>query len=92
MVVVQELNSRGTHVLFRDKKRHLHLYDIEAQKRTTLLNFCQYVQWVPGSDVVVAQSRGNLCVWYSIRTPDQQTIYPIKGEVEDIERANNRSA
>ncbi|GMH45662.1 hypothetical protein BSKO_13619 [Bryopsis sp. KO-2023] len=86
-----ELNPRGTHILFRDKKRHLHVYDISLQHKATLLNFCQYVQWVPGSDVVVAQSRGNLCVWYSIRNPDQQTIYPIKGEVEDIERANNRT-
>ncbi len=27
----QELNHRGTHLLFRDKKRHLNLYDIQKQ-------------------------------------------------------------
>ena len=35
-----ELNARGTHVLFRDKKRQLHLYDIKNQARYTLLNYC----------------------------------------------------
>jgi hypothetical protein len=26
--------------------------------QVTLLNYCNYVQWVPDSDVVVAQNRG----------------------------------
>jgi hypothetical protein len=30
------------------------------------------------SDVVVAQSRDNLCVWYSINTPDRVSMFPIK--------------
>ncbi len=54
----QELNHRGTHLLFRDKKRHLSLYNIAKQERTTLLNYAGYVQWVPQSDVVVAQVGG----------------------------------
>jgi hypothetical protein len=74
----QELNSKGTYLLFRDKKRHLHLYDIQAQQRTTLLAYCQYVQWVPGADVVVAQSRQELCVWYNISAADTITKLPIK--------------
>ena len=86
-----ELNSRATHLLFRDKKKNLHLYNIKAQERLTLLNFCSYVQWVPNSDVVVAQNRGNLCVWYSINDPDKQTVLAIKGEVEDIERGRGRT-
>jgi intraflagellar transport protein 172 len=53
-----ELNTRATHLLFRDKKRQLHLFDVKTQTRHTLLNYCSYVQWVPGSDVVVAQNRG----------------------------------
>ena len=57
----------------------------------TLLNYCQYVQWVPGSDVVVAQSRGNLCVWYSLSAPERVTMLPIKGDVEGIERVNGRT-
>jgi len=27
-----------------------------------------------------------LCVWYSIDNPDKVTLYPIKGDVEEIER------
>jgi intraflagellar transport protein 172 len=86
-----ELNSRGNLLLFRDKRRQLHLYDLDAQKRSTLLNYCNYVQWVPDSDVVVAQNRSNLSVWYNIRYPDKATIYQIKGDVEQIERANGRT-
>jgi intraflagellar transport protein 172 len=86
-----ELNCRATKLIFRDKRRQLHLYDIHEQQRTTLLNFCSYVQWVPNSDVVVAQNRGNLCVWYSIDAPERVTIFNIKGDVEDIERNNGRT-
>ncbi|KUF97591.1 L-amino-acid oxidase [Phytophthora nicotianae] len=86
-----ELNSRGNLLLFRDKRRQLHLFDLDTQKRSTLLNYCNYVQWVPESDVVVAQNRGNLCVWYNIRAPDKATIYQIKGDVEQIERGNGRT-
>ena len=53
----------------------------------TLLTYCSYVQWVPGSDVVVAQNRGSLCVWYNINSPDKQTVVPIKGDVGDIQRS-----
>ena len=86
-----ELNSRATHLLFRDKKKNLHIYNIKGQERVTLLNYCSYVQWVPNSDVVVAQNRSNLCVWYSINDPDRQTVLAIKGEVEDIERSRGRT-
>eukprot|EP00618_Florenciella_parvula_P017071 CAMPEP_0119543784 /NCGR_PEP_ID=MMETSP1344-20130328/54343_1 /TAXON_ID=236787 /ORGANISM="Florenciella parvula, Strain CCMP2471" /LENGTH=1740 /DNA_ID=CAMNT_0007588171 /DNA_START=113 /DNA_END=5335 /DNA_ORIENTATION=- len=86
-----ELNSRGNLLLFRDKRRHLHLYDTESQTRHTLLNFCTYVQWVPESDVVVAQNRSNLCVWYNIHAPDQVTVHQIRGDVEEIERGDGRT-
>lgn len=39
---------------------------------------CFCFQWVPGSDVVVAQNRGNLCVWYNIDAPERVTMFPIK--------------
>eukprot|EP01028_Stygiella_incarcerata_P009695 TRINITY_DN4643_c0_g1_i1.p1 TRINITY_DN4643_c0_g1~~TRINITY_DN4643_c0_g1_i1.p1 ORF type:complete len:1792 (-),score=469.38 TRINITY_DN4643_c0_g1_i1:1897-7272(-) len=86
-----ELNHRGTKLLFRDQRHHLHLYDIETEKKSTLLSFCSYVQWVPDADVVVAQNRGNLCVWYNIDAPDRVTIVPINGEVVDIMRADNQT-
>uniref|UniRef100_A0A1A8U1D0 Intraflagellar transport protein 172 homolog n=1 Tax=Nothobranchius furzeri TaxID=105023 RepID=A0A1A8U1D0_NOTFU len=86
-----ELNETGRKLLFRDKKLQLHLYDINSGVRTTLLSFCSYVQWVPGSDVVVAQNRGNLCVWYSIDSPESFSIFNIKGDIVDLERADGRT-
>ena len=81
-----ELNPSGTKLLFRDKRRQLMLYNIKTQSKSTLLQFCTFVQWVPKSEVVVAQSRNNLNVWYSIDDPDKVTVYTIKGEVEEIDR------
>lgn len=49
------------------------------------------LQWVPGSDVVVAQSRNNACVWYNIDTPDRLSIFAIKGEIMDIIRADGKT-
>lgn len=86
-----ELNGRGNLLLFRDKKRLLHLYNINTQAKCQLLNFCTYVQWVPQSDVVVAQNRNNLCVWYNINAPEQITIHTIKGDIEEIERLDGRT-
>ena len=42
-----ELNRRANMLLFRDKRRQLHLFNVDTQHRTTLLNYCTYVQWVP---------------------------------------------
>jgi intraflagellar transport protein 172 len=73
-----ELNETGGKMLFRDKRLRLHLYDIQTENRTTILNYCTYVQWIPGSDVVVAQNRDNLCVWYNIDAPERVTMFPMK--------------
>lgn len=86
-----ELSGSANMLLFRDKRRFLHLYNTNTQSRTQLLNFCTYVQWVPFSDVVVAQNRASLCVWYNIHAPDQVTIQTIKGDIEDIERIEGRT-
>jgi hypothetical protein len=48
-----ELNQKGSHLLFRDRKCRLHLYDIAAGARKQLLQYVGYVQWVPDSDVIV---------------------------------------
>lgn len=73
-----ELNETGRKLLFRNKKLTLHLYDIESNLKSTMQSFCPYVQWEPGSDAVVAQNRGNLCVWYSIDSLDRVTMFPLK--------------
>ena len=48
-------------------------------------------QWVPGSDVVVAQSQTNLCIWYNIDAPERVTMFPIKGDIVDIDRSDNKT-
>eukprot|EP00762_Andalucia_godoyi_P003650 ANDGO_00724.mRNA.1 Intraflagellar transport protein 172 len=83
-----EMNPSGTKLMFRDKRRALHLFDVAKQTRTTLLHYCGYVQWVPNADVVVAQNRGDLCVWYDIDAPDRVTVVGIKGDVVDISRVD----
>ena len=87
-----ELNVKGTKLLFRDRSRTLHLYDTTSRTRTTLLNFCSYVQWVPNSDAVVAQSRNILYVWYRIEQPDQVVTKEIKGDIEEIERNEEKTS
>lgn len=76
------LNETGRKLMFRDKRHQLHLYDIESHEKTTILNYCSFNEWVPGSDVIVAQNRGNLCIWYNINEPGQFNTLPIKGEIE----------
>lgn len=86
------LNPAANRILFRDKRRQLHLYNITDQTRNTLLNYCNFVKWVPCSDVVVAQNREQLCVWYSAaEAHDRVTLHEIKGDIESVERSNGRT-
>lgn len=86
-----ELNETGHKLLFRDRKLRLHLYDIESCSKTMILNFCSYVQWVPGSDVLVAQNQNNLCVWYNIEAPERVTMFSIRGDVVGLERGGGKT-
>ena len=85
------MNSHANKLLFRDKRKQLYLFNIKDQVKNTLLSYCNYAQWVPNSEVVVAQNRNNLCVWYSIENPDKVAIYSIKGDVETIERSEGKT-
>lgn len=86
-----ELNETGRYLLFRDKRMKLNLFNIEEQQRVAILNYCSYVQWVPGSDIVVAQNRGNLCVWYNIEAPQKVTMFSIKGDIVDLVRKDGKT-
>eukprot|EP01083_Nonionella_stella_P191050 707386_1 len=86
-----ELNEFGNELLFLDEKRCLHLYHVNKSKRHTLLHFCAYAQWVPESNVIVAQNRSNLCVWYNIHNIQQVTIVDIVADVCDITRSNDKT-
>lgn len=81
-----ELNETGRKLLFRDKRSRLNLVDVETLTKTSVMNYCTFVQWVPGSDVVVAQSRDNMGVWYNIDAPERVTLVAIKGDIVDIAR------
>ena len=86
-----DLNETGKKLLFRDKKFKLHLYDLEERNKSTLSAFCGFVQWVPGSDVIVAQSRDQLCVWYNADTPDRVSTQPIRGEACGVDFQDNKT-
>ncbi|VDO91165.1 unnamed protein product [Haemonchus placei] len=84
-----ELSETATKLLFRDKRSRLFLLD--GSRQSSLLNFCTYVQWVPGSDTIVAQSGNSLHVWYNPALPDQVTTITIKGEIESVLRDAERT-
>jgi intraflagellar transport protein 172 len=87
-----ELNISGTMLLFRDSKRSLYLYGIDSKNLTGLLTACSYAQWVPEANVVVAQSKKSLYVWYSPTSPDDVRVTEIEGDVVDIVRAGTKTA
>lgn len=82
-----ELNETGEKLLFRDRSFRLHLLDVQTQEIRVMLTLCGFVQWVPGSDVIVAQNRDKLYVWYDLNKP---AVHEIEGgsrvEATGIER------
>ena len=85
------MNKNGNKLIFRDRKRHLYLYYIFEKKKITLLNFCGFVQWIPNSEVLVAQERKNICVWYNVDDPDKVKIIPVKGDVQEISKKEGKT-
>lgn len=86
-----ELNANANKLLFKDKKRGLYLYDLNKSMKNTLLDYCAFYKWVPESEVLVAQNRNSLCVWYSSECPEKVNVYPIKGSVYDIKRSPGKT-
>ncbi|KAI1289152.1 Intraflagellar transport protein -like protein [Halotydeus destructor] len=82
-----ELNETGRMLLFRDKLLRLYILNILTQESNVLLNVCGFVQWVPNSDVIVAQARDKLYIWYDLQQP---IIHEVPGgsrtEAVSIER------
>jgi len=67
------------------------MYSISEQKKETLLSYCKYAAWIPRSDVVVAQGKSTLYIWYNIEEITNVTQYQIKGNVETIEREEGKT-
>jgi intraflagellar transport protein 172 len=87
-----ELNVSGTMLLFRDSKRSLYLYGLDSKNLSGLLTACSYAQWVPEANVIVAQSKKSLYVWYSPTSPDDVRVTEIEGEVVDIVRSGTKTS
>jgi len=64
---------------------------LEKGHKSTLLDFCSFMRWVPDSEVIVAENRNNLCVWYSSECPDKVNMYPINGVVSDLKRSPGKT-
>lgn len=57
-----------------------------AGSKTLLLGSCLFVEWVAGSDVIVAQSPSLLHVWYHAESSDKVQTIDIRGDVLEIIR------
>ena len=91
-IVSLDISPTCSHLLYRDSRRVLHLHCFESQEAAPLLGYCTFAAWVPGADVIVAQSRSSLNIWYSVRKgAASPTVIPIKGDVLRIERAGGRT-
>lgn len=44
-----ELNETAHKMLYRDKKMRLTLLDIRTSEKHNILNYCTFVQWLPGN-------------------------------------------
>ncbi|CAO1308118.1 unnamed protein product [Diamesa tonsa] len=86
-----ELSETSHKLLYRDKKMRLVLVDIISGKKQTLLGKVSFVQWVSGSDVVIAQTDSNLAVWYNIDLPEHVTIMTVRGDVYDVIREEGKT-
>merc|ERR1711976_1075014 len=90
-IVALELNANANKLLFKDKKKSLYLYDLDKSRKSTLLDFCSFMRWVPDSEVIVADNRNSLCVWYSGECPEKVTMYSINGVVSDLKRSPGKT-
>ncbi|KAL0250998.1 hypothetical protein GEMRC1_000212 [Eukaryota sp. GEM-RC1] len=97
-----ELNCFGDKLLLRDRAGGLFIVCLNEESdddlivhddvtKQLLIPSCQYVQWVPKADVIVAQSDSQLCVWYDPSCSDKITTIDIAGELVDIERTDGKT-
>ncbi|XP_046838206.1 intraflagellar transport protein 172 homolog [Vespa crabro] len=86
-----ELSETGHRLLSRDKRGRLWLSDDQGG-RTLLLTGVGFVSWVPGSDVVVAQTGQTIAVWYNVDAPEAATLIHVRGDAVDIVRENDQTS
>ena len=86
-----ELNETGNKLLFRYQKLRLYIVNIDTSNKNLLLGSCLFVEWVTGSDVIVAQSQSILHVWYHADSIDKVENIDIKGDVLDIVKDDGKT-
>jgi intraflagellar transport protein 172 len=86
-----DLSKTGDKIIFRDIKKTLYLFNIPEKKKYILLNYCNFVQWIPETQVLVAQENKNLCIWYNIEDISNIKTITIKGTVEEVRKSDNKT-
>lgn len=81
-----ELSETADKLLFRDRKMRLWLVAVASGRKQAVLANVSWVQWVPQSDVAVAQSDDTLAVWYNMDMPEHVTMMPVRGDVVEVVR------
>ena len=56
----------------------------EPYKSITILNLCSFVQWVPNTEILVAQSHQDLFIWYNLDNYQNPQVKPINGIIDSI--------
>ncbi|KAH7315182.1 hypothetical protein KP509_21G038200 [Ceratopteris richardii] len=90
-VVWLQLNHHADYLLFCDKARELYIFGLGENKCSRLLNICNYVQWVPETNVIIAQSQWTLYIWYSIHNLQHATKFSLKGDLEGVRRSQGHT-
>ena len=94
-----EFGKSGNKLIFRDSSKKLNLLLLknnindnsnnninnnELYKNVTILNICSFVQWVPNTEILVAQSHQDLFIWYNLDNYQNPQVKPINGIIDSI--------
>jgi intraflagellar transport protein 172 len=94
-----EFGKSGNKLIYRDTSKKLNLLLLknninenvndngnnnEPYKSITILNLCSFVQWVPNTEILVAQSHQDLFIWYNLDNYQNPQVKPINGIIDSI--------
>ena len=85
-----DFNKNGSKLIYRDSNKNLNLLFVKDNIKATLLPLCGFTQWVPNTDVLVAQAGRNLVVWYNIDNFQNPKTIAIKGNVEEVKKSKGK--
>lgn len=85
-----EFSKSGRKLIFRDGNKNLNMLLLPEGKKIALIPLCYFAQWVPNTEVLVAQNPKNLFVWYNIENYQSPQLVQVKGTVESIERRKGK--